>query len=212
MLGSEQLGTGFLLPCPTQALRSRWPWLLAFGVFAGVVYTSLGFWWHRGVGKRPLTAFTGIAIVTAVGLWGMLFVHNVAYLGPYDGFDAANHLQYVEYIQATKTLPLADDGPQMFQAPLSYLLWAVILGMLGLGPFDESGLVVIRLLNLVAGVAQFMLVFASARLLFPEHPRRSLIALMLAAFTPVNLYVYQFVTNEGLLGTLVTLALYLTLT
>jgi tetratricopeptide (TPR) repeat protein len=59
------------------------------------------------------------------------------------------------------------------------------------------------------GIAQFVLVFLSLRLLLPV--RAAFIGLFLGAFLPMHLYLAQYVTNEMLTATLATAALYLCL-
>lgn len=69
----------------------------------------------------------------------------------------------------------------------------------------------IRCIGLLAGVLQAGFVVASLKLLFPDAPRRAIAGFVLAAFLPIQLYLYQYVTNEGFAAMLVSGAVYLTL-
>jgi tetratricopeptide (TPR) repeat protein len=156
----------------------------------------------------PLTA----GLVAAVLLWVLLFLNNTFRppLVP-SGFDADEHLNYVRYILDRGSLPLADEGWEMHQPPLYYLLCARLLRVCGLWTEDAGAVVVLRLLGLALGLAQLVLAAACLRLLFPDQPRRQLAGLCLAAFLPARIYTCHYVTNEVLLTTLGTAALYVCL-
>ena len=69
----------------------------------------------------------------------------------------------------------------------------------------------IRLFNLVLALANIYTILACLRLMFPEHPRRWVLGLMVAGFLPVFVYLYQTPLNHCLAGTLASLTLYLVL-
>ena len=127
------------------------------------------------------------------------------------GFDALHHLQYIDVIQTRGALPLADEGWEMHHPPLFYLLAAGLLTACQLSALEPGAGMVLRVLGLAAGLAQLFLIAGCLRLLFPGQARRQLTGLVLAAFLPAQLYVCQFVSNEWLLTTLGTAALYLCL-
>ena len=97
----------------------------------------------------------------------------------------------------------------MYQPPLYYLIGAAALSACRLSINDPQSVIVLRLLGGFFGIAQFVLVFLSLRLLLPV--RAAFIGLLLAAFLPMHLYLAQYVTNEMLAATLATAALYLCL-
>ena len=97
----------------------------------------------------------------------------------------------------------------MYQPPLYYLIGAAALSACKLSINDPQSVVVLRLLGGFFGIAQFVLVFLSLRLLLPV--RAAFIGLLLAAFLPMHLYLAHYVTNEMLAATLATAALYLCL-
>jgi tetratricopeptide (TPR) repeat protein len=144
-------------------------------------------------------------------LWVALFLHNAGSLRIAAGFDGVHHLAYVQYLLDEGRLPSASQGFQMYQPPLYHGLVAVLLKVCGLTTSDAGAGVVIRLLGMVLGLAQINLIYASLKLLFPEHPRRWVIGLLVGAALPAQLYLYHYVTNEALLTTLLTASLYLTL-
>jgi len=147
----------------------------------------------------------------AAGLWVALFLNNASQLRVAAGFDGVHHLAYVQYLLDEGRLPSATDGFQMYQPPLYHSLVALLLKISGTSTADAAAGIIIRLLGLLLGIAQIGLIYASLKLLFPQHPRRWVIGLLVAAALPVQLYLYHYITNEALLTTLLTASLYLTL-
>ena len=96
----------------------------------------------------------------------------------------------------------------MYNPPLYYLVAAVTLGALSLSTADYGGVAVLRALTMALGIAHFLLVFASLRLLFPRRTSLHLVGLVLAAFVPMHLYLSHYPTNETTLALLVTATLY----
>src|SRR5439155_19823411 len=70
------------------------------------------------------------------------------------------------------------------------------------------GIFVLRLFGLDCGVATFILVFLSLRLLFPNRPHRQLFGVLPAGLLPCNLYLCQYITNEILVTALVAGSVY----
>src|SRR5213078_4133489 len=110
------------------------------------------------------------------------------------------------YIQEHRAFPLPTDGLEMYQPPLYYFIGAAALSACKLSINDPQSVVVLRLLGVFSGIAQFVLVFLSLRLLLPV--RAAFIGLLLAAFLPMHMYLAQYVTNEMLAATLATATLY----
>ncbi len=143
------------------------------------------------------------------GLWLLLFWNNARLLPFHAGFDSKEHLNYINYIQEHRALPLPTEGWEMYQPPLYYLIAAATLSACKLSVNDPTSVFLLRLLGAFFGIAQFVLVFLSLRLLFPL--RTAFVGLLLAAFLPMHLYLAHYVTNEILAATLATAALYLCL-
>ena len=196
-----------------ESLPACLPALLFFAALSAGVLLAVHVAARRGIfvrlfGWRPSPLAAGL--VAAALLWVLLFLNNTfrAPLFPC-GFDAPAHLDYVQYILDHGALPLADDGWEMHQPPLYYLLSAGLLRLWGLSTGDDGAAVVFRLTGLALGLAQLALIGACLRLLFPGQPRRQLAGLCLAAFLPAQIYTCHYITNEALLTTLGTAALYL---
>ena len=187
------------------AVKKIWPfWIILFAIAS--VVTLL---WNIA-SKQPTARWRErIPLLVLAGLWLALFWNNARILPFHAGFDAAEHLKYITYIQEHRAFPLPTEGLEMYQPPLYYLIGAVALSACKLSINDAQSVVVLRLLGGFLGIAQFVLVFLSLRLLLPV--RAAFMGLLLAAFLPMHLYLAQYVTNEILAATLATAALYLCL-
>jgi tetratricopeptide (TPR) repeat protein len=200
-----------------ESFRHRLPTLLLFAALSGALWLVA---WLGGGQPATLRPFgyslspqgAGVCVTTLA--WVLLFAQNTFRAPAFAfacGFDAPSHVQYIRYIWERGALPLADEGWEMHQPPLFYLLAAGLLRVLGLGPEDAGAVTVYRLLGLAAGLAELVLVAACLRLLFPDRPRPQLVGLALAAFLPAHIYTCHYVTNEWLVMVLGTATLYLCL-
>jgi tetratricopeptide (TPR) repeat protein len=99
----------------------------------------------------------------------------------------------------------------MFHPPLYYIISAVALSIFNLTTADPSAILLLRALTMLFGIAQFLLVFATLRLIFPDRPSLQLIGGGLAAFLPMQLYLSDYPTNETLAALLVSASLYFAL-
>jgi Flp pilus assembly protein TadD len=189
------------------ALTNVWRLWLLFGAIA----LSLGFAANWLILRRVINKdrMTLLVVFGFAGLWLILFWHNARLLPFHTGFDSKGHLEYIAYIQKHGSLPLPTEGWEMHQPPLYYLIAAGSLSACKLSVDDPPSTVVLRLLGVLFGIAQFVLVFLSLRLLL--LPQTALVGLLLASFVPMYLYLAHYVTNEMLTAVLATLTLYLCL-
>ena len=152
-----------------------------------------------------------LLLLGLAGLWLVLFANNLGVLPNLVGYDADGHIAYIRYIQEHHCLPRADEGWEMFQPPLYYLLSTALLRMFSLSVAQDGGVMALRAMGLVIGVAHFVLVWASLRLLFPGERAKARWGLALAAALPPLLYLSQYISNEGLGAALVSACICLTL-
>jgi tetratricopeptide (TPR) repeat protein len=148
-------------------------------------------------------------LLVVAGLWLLLFWNNGRLLPFHAGFDSKEHLKYITYIQEHRALPSPTEGWEMYQPPLYYLIAAASLSACNLSINDSTSVLLLRLFGAFLGIAQFVFVFLSLRLLFAA--RTAFIGLLLAAFLPMHLYLAHYVTNEILAAALSTATLYLCL-
>ncbi|HVM51496.1 MAG TPA: hypothetical protein VMU04_25920, partial [Candidatus Acidoferrum sp.] len=204
---------------PWASLRTRWATL---GLFAAL--SAAAYWLFNRLAGPALVGSASASSVAArllrsdflpvfvLGLvWVALFVNNLGMLPNLVGYDVDSHQAYVQFIQQHHALPRADQGWEMFQPPLYYALSAGLLDVLSLSARQDGGVMALRVLGMVIGIAHLMLVWACLRLVFPGERAAQRSGLVLAAAMPPLLYVSQYVSNEGLAAALVSACVFLTL-
>jgi tetratricopeptide (TPR) repeat protein len=194
---------------PWASLCARWQTLLLFAALSAAAYWLLNSRW-RTAGHAPAAADYLPLLILAIA-WIAVFANNLGVLPNLVGYDVDGHMAYIRYIQEHRSLPRANEGWEMFQPPLYYLLGAALLSAFHLSVTQDSGVVVLRLMGMVIGITHFVLVWASLRLLFPGERAKARWGLALAATLPPLLYLSQYVSNEGLAAALVSGAVFLTL-
>ncbi len=197
------------------ALAVVWPIWVFFGGLSLAISVA-GRWWFNRIRapkviviNRWLSNEAVVPLLIIAVLWVALYCNNTGLLAPKIGFDAGDHIDYINYLQEHKALPAPNEGLETFQPPLYYGISAVILSTLGLSVNDVAAGTILRLLTMLFGIAHITLVFLCLRLIFPRQFGRQLVGLVLAAFLPMQLYLSHYVTNEVLAATLATAAIYL---
>lgn len=177
-----------------------------FVIFAAAFAWSF---WNKGESRwriRPGALRWGL-----FAAWVVMALNNLWQVNWRLGFDMARHFDYVQYIAQHHALPLANQGLEMFQPPLFYLLEAPVYWLLS-SRYEMDVIVrVLRFLPLLCGLAQIEIVYRAARLVFPGKDDLQKIALVVGGLCPVNIYVSQAIGNEPLAGTLTALAVLLCL-
>jgi Flp pilus assembly protein TadD len=191
-----------------------WRTWLVFGILA-VLLTSAAAKWLDRLTPKPDGAgveFSRWQLFGLIGVcsvaWLILFWNNAKMLPFPCGYDFNDHIAYIKYIQDHGALPLPNEGFEMFQPPLYYALSAGVLSICQLSVADDAAVIVLRAMTMVFGVANFIFVFLSLRLLFPGRIIAQAVGLLLSAFLPMQLYLSHYVTNETLAATLATATIY----
>ncbi len=143
--------------------------------------------------------------------WGALFANNLPQIAPLLGFDRDGHLQYIDYILKNGSLPLADQGWQMYQPPLFYALSAIVAIPFGNSASGDAAILALRALSAVTGMGLVAAVFLCLRLMFADQPGRQIFGLLIAGYLPANVCLSHHITNEILSALCLTLTLYFTL-
>ncbi len=195
-------------------LKRVWPVEGAFCAVSVALVWGLKRWLrHKRMpgGTLPTATSTKLIyslLVIVVMARAALFLNNAPQIPPSIGFDVEGHKEYIQFIQQKHTLPLANDGWEMFQPPLYYLVSAVALGGCGCSVGDADAAYYLRAVNGVVGLLHCWVVFLCLRLLFWGNLPAQAAGLLVAAFLPPHLYLSQYLTNEPLAGFLVTVAIY----
>jgi Flp pilus assembly protein TadD len=216
------VGPAYGLPVPWASVIGRWPTLLVFAFLSASACWILCRWRpflhpDPAVALSP-TAVKGrgrlremVPLAVLAALWVALFANNLGALPRLTGFDSPDHVEYVRYIQEHASLPLASKGWEMFQAPLYYMVSAAWLWLLHLSISDPGGITALRILGLAVGVAHFVTIWATLRLVFPSERSKAGWGVVLAAFLPPLIYLSQSVTNEAFAAMMVSVCLLLTM-
>ena len=111
------------------------------------------------------------------------------------GFDYVGHIEYIDYVAANWRIPFAQDGWEMFQSPLYYMVSAILLTLLKLIFSDHTSYNLLVLLPLFCILAQIEIGYRCARYAFPTNNFAQLTTLGFCGLAPLNLYMSQFVGN-----------------
>ncbi len=160
--------------------------------------------------QAPASQMWGWWAVVSV-VWFAMVVHNQPWLTANMGFDAVDHLEYIEFIQHHHSLPLAEDGREMHQPPLFYAVAAGWLSLFGETPTSQRGLSLLRLLTGALGAMHFGFAAASLRLLFPQKRNLAVLGMLFAAALPMHLYIFQYISNESMTAVLSASVVYVAL-
>ncbi len=196
----------------SDVLPKIWRTWAGLAVFAVLLTIACG-WWFKEKPNGGGSEFSRSHLFALLGLcsiaWGILFWNNTKMLPFHCGYDFKDHIAYIKYVQDNKALPLPNEGFEMFQPPLYYAVSAAALSICRLAVADDAAVAVLRAMTMIFGIANFVFVFLSVRLLFPGRLVAQLVGLLTAAFLPMQVYLSHYVTNETLAATLVTATIYL---
>lgn len=184
------LGAG--LPRPWTALGERALPLLVVFLLCGAP-AWLGLAAPRGVGGRhwPRTAFAGVAL-----FWLALFVTKSAALPNGLGFDAEEHVRYVDLLTESMRLPAPDEAWSTFHPPLYYGATAALRRLLSPEPDGTLDHLLLRLLPMLSGLLAAWLAGRTARAVAPDAPGLAALAVVAAGFLPVHVLLSTFVSSE----------------
>ncbi|OIO16688.1 hypothetical protein AUJ29_02470 [Candidatus Kuenenbacteria bacterium CG1_02_38_13] len=124
-----------------------------------------------------------LLFLTLVALF-VLQLHNVLIYPIRRGFDALPHLDYINYVKTHWSVPMADQGWEMFQPPLYY--FASALFSLILNP---------QLLGLVVWLTLVLITYFFINRLYHKIDL-SLAGVLIVGLLPVNIYLMPTISNE----------------
>ncbi len=134
----------------------------------------------------PLAALTAIII---------LQFHNFSAFPIGRGFDTADHIQYINYLKTKHKIPLANEGWELHQAPLYYLLASLF-----------PSIAAVRTMNLFF----WFILLITAYFFFAKLFKNRILALWGTALTaslPVVLYLGPTISNEFFSGVMIGLVI-----
>ena len=193
------------LPSPGPSLRAHAG--LFLGLFALGAGASL---LARGRARVPQGA--PLVAGLAVGLfWIAFFATKVLRIPATIGFDAAGHTDYVRWILAHGSLPLASDGFATYHPPLYH---AVTAGLLAVAQPTPGGVVERAVFGLLPALSGLGMAFVSGRVAHVAAPRSPGIragAIVAGGLLPMSVALGAYVSNESPHAFLASLAILATL-
>lgn len=211
----QPLGRGHLLagaesvPEVLPRVWRTWLGIFAAAAAAQLIAAAVARWWFKKTTARNWPASAALVAISL--LWMALFYNNASQISRETGFDAKAHIAYVDYIQQRHAFPSPSEGFAMFHPPLYYTLSAAVLQVSGTSLEAARGVVGLRTLMLLFGIAHISAVFFAMRLLFPGERAGQVVGVAIAGFLPMQIYVSHYITNETLVASLVGCAIFLTL-
>ena len=188
---------GAFFPTPRAAFASVWP--LFAGLFAiGFVASQR----RERISLPKLLRDPGRFRLVVMAAWTLLCVNNLTRIPIHVGFDAPFHYEYLRFIVAERSIPLADQGWQFFQSPGFYLLCLPFHWLFTALFSEATTLQLLRCVPMACGLVQIEAVHRSARLAFPGRTLLIGLATAIGAFLPMSVYLSQVFGNEPLAGCL----------
>lgn len=199
-----------LFPRSTEALRQNELFFIALFVLAAAVALAA-----PALSRYTLVEAIGRAMSPGVircmflALFAAIGINNALRLPAVVGFDVKGHIDYIEYIVRQGRIPLANEGWQMFQSPLFYMVCAPLyLLSHALWPAVDA-VKTLRVVPLLCGLANIEIAYRMLRCIYPDNRRAQALGILFAGVLPINLYITQYLSNEPMCATFTALTLLL---
>jgi hypothetical protein len=151
---------------------------------------------RRIASERALTALPTVALAAACVVWLVLFCDKLVRMPIEIGFDARHHKMYVDFLRAKGAVPIATDGWSVYHPPLFYAVAAIFEWIGEAVGGRKGGIIGLKLVPFLAGLANVWVAAALCRRLFPEDFRKRFVTAVFAAVLPMNIYVAAYFSNE----------------
>lgn len=150
--------------------------------------------------KRLFAGKRGVAAVLLALLALAVRLHNAFRYPPDWGYDASFNWRYIYRMAHDWALPHPSAGWSTADPPLFFAISAILMAA------SNFCLVLVPLLNTVAGLGIVALAVILVRDAEPERPGRSLLAAGLLLFLPAHIYMSAMVSEEMLAAFFVSVA------
>jgi len=214
---------GFLHPIslqfisPLDAIRKKLPMLILFFIISSTVFWLIDYIQKNpGPGARRFLRFLTFTpkrvLIICIMLWIIGFINNAPKMPIADhGYDVKGHLDYVKYIIAHKSIPLANQGWESYQPPLFYLVSAVIVSLNRLFLSSSQALESLKVVPFLCGIGQIILIYFASRRVFPGSHTKQSLSVIAMTMIPMNIYISSYFSNESLSALLMSLAILTTI-
>jgi hypothetical protein len=136
-------------------------------------------------------------IMAALAVLGVNAYFNVPFT---TGFDTNGHIQYIRFVAERLTLPYANDGWQMFQSPLYYIVSALFYK--ALMPFltIDDTIQAIKLFTFAFGMVQVEIIYRMLKKTFRGRNDLVSIGVVIGGLLPATVYSALALGNEPMCG------------
>lgn len=172
-------------------------------IFLITFFWTLAYYRDGGGSKGWLARITPGASALRWMILALLVVlgaNNFFKLPIYSGFDAEGHLDYIRFVAENLSIPYANDGWQMFQSPLYYMLSALFYSILD-PLLDTNSLIrALKLIPFMFGLVQVEITYRMLRKLFPARPDLHALGVVVGGLLPATIYSSLSLGNEAMCG------------
>lgn len=134
--------------------------------------------------------------------WCVIGINDAYRVPVYVGFDSDYHFEYIKYVAEKFRIPLPNEGWQMFQSPLYYMISAPFY--IVFSKFYDADTVnrILRFIPIICGALQVEFSYRALKTVFPNRGDLHALGTTIGGLIPMNLYSSQVVGNEPLAGML----------
>jgi Flp pilus assembly protein TadD len=197
---------------PSEALGRVWPTCVAFALLSLIPGGLMLSRWRRiqSMSQAPLCCFAIASSAIAI-TWLYMLISNWRTLHFLMGYDSNLHLEYIQFVRRYHALPSGNEGMEMWQPPLYYVLAAVLTSLFATPAGSELGIFVLRTFSVLVSLVQLLLVGGCLRLVYPGRVLPQVVGLLFAGCLPMQLYLMHYTSNDVVAAALSTAAVYLAL-
>ncbi|MDP2690174.1 MAG: hypothetical protein Q8P48_08695 [Deltaproteobacteria bacterium] len=116
------------------------------------------------------------------------------------GFDSSAHLDYIRFVAERFSIPYANDGWQMFQSPLYYMVSAPFYLMLKPLLATSNLVRALKLIPFALGIAQVEITYRMLKKVLPGRPDILSLGVVIGGLLPATLYSSLSLGNEPMCG------------
>jgi hypothetical protein len=177
------------LPAPGASLAQHATAVALCALAGALLFLALRRLPEGAARRAPAFAVAAVAV-----LWILLFRRALGVPAEV-GFDAAAHLEFIDWIAAHRALPHPREGSIMYHPPLYHAATAVLLAVFRPAGFGQHA--VALWLPMASGFGMALAAGATMRALAPGSPWLVAGAVLAAGLLPMSLTVASCVSNEA---------------
>ncbi|MCX8053469.1 MAG: hypothetical protein N3B12_06645, partial [Armatimonadetes bacterium] len=187
-----------------QVLEDEWPVVLVLFVCTAAALSLLRRYFRSSDKRSKLPK---IAIICTTAFWILIFITKFKQIPIDAGFDAPEHLRYIDFILTNHSIPMANEGWSMYHPPLFYCLSALIFTFFGSLFGTNAAVLGLKTIPFVSGLGNVWISYFASRRLFNDDPKLVTLTVLSTGLIPMNIYMSAFISNESLHAFLISAAI-----